>query len=166
MTPIIHGQDSSVPTPAQEWDREAQVFPKTGAMFVLLCLYPVEIQVLQMYPLELLRQLLSLFVPVRKRTEMFIFLRPFPGPALHCRPSARGKSLITIRMHLPPSPGLCSSNGHTNTCQHLGHLQRCSLNLQGHSRQEGSNFCNLKASMWLSGGICLCFCIVLWAQSG
>lgn len=77
---------------------------------VLLCLYPEEIQVLQMYPLELLRWL----VPMRKRTKMFIFLRPLcgPAPALHARPSARGKSLITIRMHLPPSPGLCSSNGH------------------------------------------------------
>lgn len=69
---------------------------------------PAEIQVLQMYPLELLRQLLSFFVPVRKRIKMFIFLRP----TLHSRPSARGKSLITIRVHLPPSPGLCSSKSH------------------------------------------------------
>lgn len=126
---------------------------------------PAKIQVLQMYPLELLRQLLSLFVPVRTRTKMFIFLRPLPGPALHSRPSAREKSLITIRVHLPPSAGLCSSNGHPQQalCQYLMLLrlvQRCTLSLQSHSTQEGSNFCNLKTR------ICLCFCTALWAHSG
>lgn len=99
------GQQPSHTCPRKEEKNSSLSKDRTNICTAL----PAEIQVLQMYPLALLRQLLSFFVPVRKRIKMFIFLRP----ALHSRPSARGESgKITIRVHLPPSPGLCSSNSH------------------------------------------------------